>query len=72
VPVALSARVDFDEVVAPLQEYVDRYPSVPWPCVELGDLYAAVGRLDEAREWYLRAIELAPQTPIIRQRLDEL
>jgi hypothetical protein len=72
VRVALSARVDFDEVVARLQEYVDRYPSVPWPCVELGDLYAAVGRLDEAREWYLRAIELAPQTPIIRQRLDEL
>jgi tetratricopeptide (TPR) repeat protein len=45
------------------------HPQVPWPLLEIGDLWAREGDNAQARLWYEKAAALAPDQASIRQRL---
>jgi len=40
-----------------------RDPRDEWPCIDLGNLYAVKGRYAQAKEMYMRAIQIAPYNP---------
>lgn len=49
----------------------DLSPHSPWPYTNIGDLYWAEGRFDEAIPWYEQARKVAPREPGLDRRLAE-
>lgn len=66
-----------DDAVAVFELNVEAYPGAPNPYDSLGDGYSAAGRLEEARDSYARAVELAeatghPSLPTYRANLERV
>jgi tetratricopeptide (TPR) repeat protein len=49
----------------------DLDPGSPWPYTNIGDLYWAEGRFDDAIPWYEQARKVAPREPGLDRRLAE-
>ena len=55
-----TATVVNDDQVKAFKAMVEREPSNPSPLVQLGNLYFDAERYDDASQWYLKALKLAP------------
>ena len=63
---------DFKKAEQTLQKATEANPQAHWAYIALGDLYRGVDMLDEASAMYKRALELAPSSEGIRQRIQEI
>ena len=52
-----------------MQQLAQIYTDIPWPLVEIGDLYRRAGDQTEAQLWYRKAAAIAPEERVIQERL---
>ena len=69
---AVSKRWGQEAALAEMQELAEVYPDIPWPLVQIGDLYRRAGDRAAAQSWYEKAAAIAPDERAIRERLDGL
>lgn len=60
------------EAIGAVRAEVQRQPDVPELRVALGDLLLALGKTDDARTSFERALELSPNDPVVRSRIASL
>lgn len=68
----LRMRGQWDEAVAVCTEALRRAPESATAHSLLGDIYEAQGKLDDALQWYGMAVDLAPNRPADREKLERV
>jgi hypothetical protein len=68
----LRMRCQWDEAVAVCTEALRRAPESATAHTLLGDIYEAQGKFDDAMQWYGMAVDLAPDRPGDREKLERV
>lgn len=68
----LRLRGQWDEAIRACAEVLRQFPSNVHAHALMGDIYRDQGNLEEAAQWYKLALELAPDSVVDRQRLEQV
>ncbi|GEM_PF-1315097 len=66
----LRIRRQWDEAIAVCTEALRRAPESPSAHSLMGDIYEAQNKLDDAVQWFSMAVDLAPDNPVDREKLE--
>ncbi|GBC92889.1 hypothetical protein HRbin15_01366 [bacterium HR15] len=68
----LRMKGQYEEAIEVCLHILKRYPSNETAHALLGDIYADQGKLTDAIQWYELLVELAPNNPVYRSKLENL
>lgn len=68
----LRLRGQWDEAIRACAEVLRQFPSNVHAHALMGDIYRDQGNLEEAAQWYKLALDLAPDSVVDRQRLEQV
>lgn len=68
----LRLRGQWEEAIRACAEVLRQFPSNVHAHALMGDIYRDQGNLEEAAQWYKLALELAPDSVVDRQRLEQV
>jgi tetratricopeptide (TPR) repeat protein len=66
---AVARRWGQEAALTEMRGLAEVYSDIPWPLVEMGDLYRRAGDRAEAQVWYQKAAAIAPAERVIQERL---